>query len=126
MGIEEGLLERQIFDSINSPIDSTRDFYFKVSLFLIEHSTASLNPSMAKNMHTLINKNPQYIFSSLKNYDEKLVVDVGVCLGNYYQFYKKKELAIQTNKILQPFTTNKEFKEIVFKIITGIGYGMKE
>ncbi len=125
-GIEEGLLETQIFDSINSPIDSTRDYYFKVSLCLIEQGTASLNPGMAKNVHTLINKNPEYIFSFLKNYDENLVVDVGVCLGNYYQFYKMNQLAEQTHKTLQSYTTNNDVKEIVSGIIKGIGYGMQK
>jgi len=87
--IESAIMQNKIFDSINSPVATSRNYYIGVSMFLLKRGDAIFSPVLSKNICKLLFTNPDDFIPKMKGYNDQLIIDLGITL-NYY--LSKKEV----------------------------------
>ena len=115
-------LEFNIYDSINSSIDTVRFYYLNVSKFLLKRGDAYLRKSLGKNLITYLNRYPKEFIKIFSHSDDFDIRNVGETIGAYianYETDRKKEINSITTILLSNSEINfeKEFSKEITSII---------
>jgi len=103
--LEVALIQHQMYDSINSPIDTTRVYYLNVAKFLIKKGDALLNKHLGNNLIIFLNARPKEFIESFYKTDNNHIYEVGTTMGAYIANYvPDKEQAVL--KIKEGFAKN--------------------
>jgi len=89
-------LQSNIYDSINSPIDTTRFYYLKVSIFLLKRGDAYASKPLGKNLITYLKSNPKEFIKIISHSEVLDIRNVGETIGAYianYEPERKKEIS---------------------------------
>jgi hypothetical protein len=78
-------LRDRIFDSINSSNRQTSDYYFRVSMFLLNRGDGLMQKNFSKNIAAFIHKDPMGFLYRIDTLNERLVQNMGLDLGRYYK-----------------------------------------
>lgn len=90
--LEDAILEGQLFDSINSSVDTTRYYYLNVSKFLLKRGDALLAKGLGQNLVTLINIRPREFIQAFSNYNDLEITDLSTCIGAYIANYSPDKI----------------------------------
>jgi len=85
--LESGLLQAQMFDSINSPIDSTRAYYLHVAKFLMKRGDALFSGQLGLNLITFIKDRPREFIESFSKSGDNEIRNLGTNIGAYIANY---------------------------------------
>lgn len=89
--LETFQLKKRIFDSIISPIDTTRTYYLNTSIQLLKKGDAVMDTDFGSNLIVLLNERPREFIETFSKHDAQVGRDIGTTIGAFIANHSKNK-----------------------------------
>lgn len=89
--LETFQLKKRIFDSILSPIDTTRTYYLSTSILLLKKGDAVIDSDFGSNLILLLKERPREFIETFVKQDAQVARDIGLTIGTFIVNHSKNK-----------------------------------